>query len=179
MGGGGTTAALGTVGGDAGFGAGGGGVGLTILAQDIFAVGSTRRVVVGRTVARVVVDVGLAGGVPLTAARCWGGSRSTCGLLGLLGVAVETPQTDDGGEDSSGAFVPLTPLMAVLAAGTGSSIRVGPLQTVGVSSEAIVAAVEVVSDTTAGRVATAATPPRPRPRPSPLPRPRLPRPSPK
>jgi len=87
---------LGTVGGGAGFGAGGGGAGLTILAQDIFAVGSTRRVVIGTTVAGVAVEMGLAGGAPFTAARCWVGTCSTCcGWLGLLGTAVGIPQTDD------------------------------------------------------------------------------------
>ena len=68
--------------------------------------------------------------------------------------------------------------MAVPAAGIGSSITVCSPQIAGVSSEAIVAAVEVASDAMAG-TAAAAAPPRPRPRPSPLPRPRLPRPSPK
>ena len=86
---------MGAVGGGAGFGAGGGGVGLTILAQDIFAVGSTRRVVIGATVVGVVVKVGLAGGAPFTAARCWVGTGSTCGWLGLLGAAAAIPQTDD------------------------------------------------------------------------------------
>ena len=80
--------------------------------------------------------------------------------------------------------MPWTPLIAVPAAGIGSSITVCSPQIAGVSSEAIVAAVEVASDAMAGTVgagagAAAATPPRPRPRPSALPRPRVPRPSPK
>ena len=81
------------------------------------------------------------------------------------------PHADTGCASSCGLvpFIPLTSFGSIRA-GVSSAAVISP-QATGVSSDAIVAAVEVASD------AAGMAPPRPRPRVSLLPRPRLPLPS--
>jgi len=94
----------------------------------------------------------------------------TTGVAVSVGAFVSIAPHTGVGIPSSWGFVPLTPLTASVSvsAMTVSSVEIASGQAEGVSSDPIVAAVEVASE-------VPVAPPRPRPRASPRPRTPLPR----